>query len=121
MEIYPGFSLYRGLYEFSQYAFSGSYLGIDGMQWKDLSDGANGMKEILIIMFIEWLVVLSVAYYVDQVVASGSGVGKSPLYFFQKLQKKRSSSLRNSSLQRQRSEVSVQMEKQDVVQEVLCI
>ncbi|KAL1814731.1 hypothetical protein ACET3Z_017305 [Daucus carota] len=117
MEIYPGFSLYRGLYEFSQYAFNGSYLGIDGMQWKDLSDGANGMKEILVIMFVEWLVVLCVAYYIDQVVASGSGVGKGPLYFFQKLQKKLSTSSRKFSLQRQRSQVAVQTEKQDVVQE----
>uniref|UniRef100_A0A161ZY86 ABC transporter domain-containing protein n=1 Tax=Daucus carota subsp. sativus TaxID=79200 RepID=A0A161ZY86_DAUCS len=95
MEIYPGFSLYRGLYEFSQYAFNGSYLGIDGMQWKDLSD--------------------------DQVVASGSGVGKGPLYFFQKLQKKLSTSSRKFSLQRQRSQVAVQTEKQDVVQEVFIL
>lgn len=117
MEIYPGFSLYRGLYEFSQYAINGFSLGIDGMQWKDLNDGANGMKEILIIMFVEWLVVLSVAYYLDQVVASGSGVGRNPLYFLRKLQKKPSSLSTKSSLQRQRSQVSVEMEKQDVVQE----
>lgn len=117
MEIYPGFSLYRGLYEFSQYAINGFSLGIDGMQWKDLNDGANGMKEILIIMFVEWLVILSVAYYLDQVVASGSGVGRNPLYFLRKLQKKPSSLSTKSSLQRQRSQVSVEMEKQDVVQE----
>ncbi|XP_074375980.1 LOW QUALITY PROTEIN: ABC transporter A family member 7-like [Apium graveolens] len=119
MEIYPGFSLYRGLYEFSQYAINGVSLGIDGMQWKDLNDGANGMKEILIIMFVEWLLVLSVAYYIDQVVASGSGVGRNPLYFLQKLQKKPSSLSTKSSLQKQRSQVSDQAEKQDVVQEKL--
>ncbi|KAK1357752.1 ABC transporter domain-containing protein [Heracleum sosnowskyi] len=117
MEIYPGFSLYRGLYEFSQYAINGFSLGIDGMHWKDLNDGANGMKEILIIMFVEWLVVLSVAYYIDQVVALGSGVGRNPLYFLQKLQKKPSSLSTKSDLQRQRSQVSDQIEKQDVVQE----
>ncbi|KAK1357751.1 ABC transporter domain-containing protein [Heracleum sosnowskyi] len=117
MELYPGFSLYRGLYEFSYYAINGFYLGIDGMQWKDLSAGANGMKEILVIMFVEWLVVLSVAYYVDQVVASGSGVGRNPLYFLEKLQKKPLSLSTKTSLQRQRSQVSVQMEKQDILQE----
>lgn len=121
MELYPGFSLYRGLYEFSYYAINGFYLGIDGMQWKDLSDGANGMKEILVIMFVEWLVVLSVAYYVDQVVASGNGVGRHPLYFLEKLHKKPSSLSTKTSLQRQRSQVSVQMGKKDVLQEVHCL
>lgn len=121
MEIYPGFSLYRGLYEFSQYAFTGNYMGTDGMRWRDLSDGTNGMREILIIMFVEWLVVFFVAYYIDQVVASGSGVGRSPLFFLQKLGKKPSPSFRKPSLQRQRSKVIVEMDKQDVAQEVLLI
>lgn len=121
MEMYPGFSLYRGLYEFSQYAFEGNYMGTGGIGWKDLSDGTNGMREVLIIMFVEWLVVLFAAYYIDQVVASGSGVGRSPLFFLQKSQKKSSSSSRTPSLRRQRSTVTVEMEKEDIVQEVLVI
>lgn len=96
-------------------------MGTNGMRWKDLSDGSNGMREILIIMFIEWLVVLFIAYYIDQVVASGSGVGKSPLFFLQNLQKKPLSSFRKPSLQRQKSSVIVEMEKEDVAQEVLVI
>ncbi|KAA8542403.1 hypothetical protein F0562_023461 [Nyssa sinensis] len=117
MELYPGFSLYRGLYEFSQYAFTGNFMGTDGMRWKNLNDGKNGMREILIIMFVEWLVVLFFAYYLDQVVASGSGVRRSPLFFLKKFQKKSMSSFRKPSLQTQGSKVFVEMEKSDVVQE----
>ncbi|KAM3703643.1 hypothetical protein ACJW30_04G113300 [Castanea mollissima] len=114
MELYPGFSLYRGLYEFSQASFTGNSVGTHGMRWGDLSNSVNGMKEVLIIMVVEWLVVIFVAYYIDQVVSSGSG--KSPLFFLQKFRKK-PPSLRNPSLQRQGSKVFVQMEKPDVSQE----
>ncbi|KAK2981524.1 hypothetical protein RJ640_000095 [Escallonia rubra] len=117
MELYPGFSLYRGLYEFAQYAFTGNYMGTDGMRWGDLSDSTNGMKEVLIIISVEWLVVLFVAYYVDQVVSSGSGVGRSPFFFLQYFRKKPLSSFRKPSLRRQGSKVYIQMEKPDVVQE----
>ncbi|RDX86301.1 ABC transporter A family member 7, partial [Mucuna pruriens] len=115
MELYPGFALYRGLYEFSQYAFSGDALGTDGMRWGDLSDSTNGMKEVLIIMFLEWLLVLFFAYYIDQVLSSGSR--KSPLFFLKGFQKKSHSSFRKPSIQRQRSKVFVQIDKPDVNQE----
>ncbi|KAL8042210.1 hypothetical protein ABFX02_09G035400 [Erythranthe guttata] len=114
MELFPGFSLYRGLYEFSQYAFNGNYMGTGGMQWKDLNDSNNGMRDVLIIIAVEWLVVLCTAYYADQVVSSG----KNPLFFLRKKQKNlSSSSFRKPSLQRQGSKVFVQMEKLDVDQE----
>ncbi|KAJ9677375.1 hypothetical protein PVL29_022384 [Vitis rotundifolia] len=118
MELYPGFSLYRGLYEFAQYSFTGDYMGTDGMRWGDLSDSTNGMRDVLIIMFVEWLIVLFVAYYIDQVVSSGNGVKRSPLFFLQNfLKKKPMSSFRKPSLKRQGSKVFVQMEKADVSQE----
>jgi hypothetical protein len=116
MELYPGFSLYRGLYEFSQSASGGNNWGTDGMQWKDLRDGVNGMKEVLIIMFAEWIVVLFVAYYIDQVLSTGSG--KNPLFFLKGFQKKSFPSLKKPSIQRQGSKVFAQMEKPDVIQEV---
>ncbi|KAL0286040.1 UNVERIFIED_CONTAM: ABC transporter A family member 7, partial [Sesamum angustifolium] len=114
MELYPGFSLYRGLYEFSQYSFNGNYMGTDGMRWKDLNDSDNGMREVFIIIAVEWLVVLGVAYYADQVVSSG----RSPLFFLRRHQKNFSSSFRKPSLRRQGSKVLVQMEKLDVQQEI---
>ncbi|KAM7483290.1 hypothetical protein LguiB_007873 [Lonicera macranthoides] len=117
MELYPGFSLYRGLYEFAQSSFTGNYMGTNGMRWGDLKDGTNGMRDILIIMLVQWLVVLFVAYYIDQVVSSGSGVGRSPLFFLQKFRKNSPSPLRKPSFRRQGSKVFVQMDKPDVVQE----
>ncbi|KAL7139184.1 hypothetical protein ABFS83_09G034000 [Erythranthe nasuta] len=113
MELFPGFSLYRGLYEFSQYAFNGNYMGTGGMEWKDLNDSNNGMREVLIILAVEWLVVFGVAYYADQVVSSGT----NPLSFLRKKQKNLQSSFRKPSLRRQGSKVFVQMEKLDVDQE----
>ncbi|WCJ35969.1 ABC transporter A family member 7 [Euphorbia peplus] len=110
MELYPGFSMYRGLYEFSEYAFSGNAMGTDGMRWGNLSDSENGMKEVLIIMFVEWWVVLLVAYYTDKVLSGG----KHPLFF---LRKKNPTSFRTPSLKRQGSKVFVDMDKPDVIQE----
>lgn len=88
-------------------------MGTDGMRWKDLNDSDNGMREAFIIIAVEWLVVLCVAYYADQVVSSG----RSPLFFLRRHQKKFSSSFRKPSLRRQGSKVFVQMEKLDVQQE----
>nr|BAO45863.1 ATP-binding cassette transporter subfamily A member [Acacia mangium] len=113
LELYPGFALYRGLYEFASYAFEANATGNDGMRWKNLNDSVNGLREVLIIMFIEWFVVLLVAYYIDQV----SGSRKSPLFFLKRFQKKPMSSFRKPSIQRQGSKVFVQMEKPDVSQE----
>lgn len=118
MELYPGFALYRGLYEFAQYSFNGDQLGADGMRWGDLNDSTNGMREVLIIMLVEWFVVFFVAYYVDLVLSSGSG--KSPLFLLKRFQKKPKSSFRRPSIERQDSKVFVQMEKPDVSQEVNC-
>ncbi|XP_027367022.1 ABC transporter A family member 7-like isoform X2 [Abrus precatorius] len=114
MELYPGFALYRGLYEFSQASFNGDASGTHGMRWGDLSDSTNGMKEVLIIIFVEWLLVLFFAYYIDQVLSSGRG--KSPLFFLKGFQKK-PPSFRKPSIQRQGSKVFVQTEKPDVSQE----
>lgn len=114
MELYPGFSLYRGLYEFAQSSLTGNYMGTKGMSWGDLKGGTSGMRDILIMMLAQWLVVLFVAYYIDQVVLSG----RSPLIFLQKFRKKSSAPLQRPSFQRQGSKVFVEMDKPDVVQEV---
>lgn len=116
LELYPGFSLYRGLYEFAQYAFNGNYMGTDGMRWGDLSDSNNGMREVFIIMVVEWFLVLLFAYYVDQAVSSGTG--KGTFFCLQRFRKKKLSSFRMRSLRRQGSKVSIEMEKPDVGQEV---
>ncbi|XP_010550621.1 PREDICTED: ABC transporter A family member 7 [Tarenaya hassleriana] len=110
LELYPGFSLYRGLYEFSQYAFQGNFRGTDGMKWNNFSD--SGMDDVFAIMIVEWFLALIMAYYIDQISSSG----KSPLFFLKNPFKK-SPSLRRPSFQRQGSKVFVEMEKPDVIQE----
>ncbi|XP_057526866.1 ABC transporter A family member 7-like [Amaranthus tricolor] len=117
MELYPGFSLFRGIYELGQYSFLGDNMGTHGMRWNNLGDNMNGMKEVLIIMFVEWLIVLPIAFYVDQVLSSGSGVKRTPLFFIQSFLRKSKSVSRKHSLQKQGSKVFVDMEKADVVQE----
>ncbi|KAE8661779.1 ABC transporter A family member 4 [Hibiscus syriacus] len=115
LELFPGFSLYRGLYEFGQYSFQGNAMGTDGMRWGDVSDSRNGLSEVMIIISVEWILVLFVAFYVDQV--SSSGAGKSPLFFLHKLRRQPALSSKSPSLQRHGSKVFVQIDKDDVNQE----
>ena len=66
MVLYPGFSLYRGIYEFVQYALVGRRIGTQAIQWKDLSNTKNGMRTVLVFTLVEWLIILFVAYYIDK-------------------------------------------------------
>lgn len=110
LELYPGFSLYRGLYEFGNYASEAKILDTDGMRWENLNDSMNGMRDVLVIMVCEWAVLLLVSFYLDQVVTCG----KSPLFF---LPKKSGAALRIPSLTRQESKAFGDTEKPDVAQE----
>ncbi|EEE68637.1 hypothetical protein OsJ_27207 [Oryza sativa Japonica Group] len=65
MELVPGFALYRGFYELAEYAFAGRQMGKPGMQWRDLNDPINGMKDVLLLMSIEWILLLPVAFLLD--------------------------------------------------------
>jgi len=109
MELYPGFSLYRGLYEFSQNAYQGNLNGKDGMKWKYFSD--NAIDEVFYIIIVEWFVALIATYYIDKMSSSGKD-----LLFFLKNQNPFKIS---HSLQKQVSAISVEMEKLDVIHEVL--
>ncbi|KAM3307861.1 ABC transporter A family member 7 isoform X2 [Capsicum chacoense] len=115
MELYPGFSLYRGLYELSQYAAGGYIVGTYGMCWDYLSNSNNGMREVLIIMSIEWVVFLIVSYYLDQVISSGSGNRRSLLFFLPNSQMNHLTSLEKTSFLS--AESSVQIENNDVSEE----
>lgn len=116
MELYPGFSLYRGLYELSKFAQGAFKIGTYGMYWEYLSSSSNGMREVLIIMSVEWVVFLIAAYYLDQVISSETGNRRSPLFFLPSSQKKHLASFQKPSFQSQES--SVQMEDNDVLREV---
>lgn len=118
MEIVPGFSLYRGLYELGQYAFSGSSMGATGMTWRSLKDPLNGMHDVMIIMSVEWAVLLILAFYLDQATLLGGGVRKNPFFCFRCLQKKYAPSLHEPSFIQQDSKIILDMEKSDVALEV---
>lgn len=105
LELFPGFLLFRGLYELQQYAFEGSVVGNGGMQWQDLNDPENGMKEVIIIMFVEWLVTLFLAYYADRALFSGSCMRKP------------STSATKPSAQRNGTQVPSHRENPDVAEE----
>ncbi|KAH7285099.1 hypothetical protein KP509_33G012600, partial [Ceratopteris richardii] len=72
MELLPGFSLYRGLYELSQYSLIGLYQGTKGMQWRNMEDEQNGMRQVFAIMFIEWLMITPISFYLDRYFQSNS-------------------------------------------------
>ncbi|KAH7366061.1 hypothetical protein KP509_18G061500 [Ceratopteris richardii] len=117
MELLPGFALYRGLYEFSQYAFRANYMGSSGMQWSNLNDSENGIRTVMGIMAVEWFLFLVIAYYLDKVIVTGSGLKKDPLFFLGGILRKKKGSKRLLSFKVAGSQVSVDLQKQDVAEE----
>jgi len=80
--IFPVWNFYRGLSEFKEYASLASITNNPGMTWSDISsDPRSGMGAVLIILTIEWPIFLLVTLYLDQVIDSGHGVPKHPLFF----------------------------------------
>lgn len=114
----PAFSLFRGLYEFGQYSFIGNYMGTSGMQWKNLNDSENGMKEVLIIMGVEWCLLLLFSYYLDKLISVGNRSEKNPLLFLQLLRNKIKLTFTRQNQQGQDSKVVIEVEKPDVIREV---
>ncbi|KAL6775733.1 ABCA3A [Auxenochlorella protothecoides x Auxenochlorella symbiontica] len=81
LELVPGWALFRGLWEMGTYAFRGAYKNSGGMTWSSLSDPGNGSTAVLIIFAVEWVVFLVLAWYFEQVIPSGVGITKHPLFF----------------------------------------
>lgn len=115
LEIIPAFSLYRGLYDLSQYAIRASETGNPGMRWSDLNDHTNGMRDVLIIIIVEWLVLLPVAYYFDH--ASSVGHRSSPLSIIKRFLGKNPTWRRISINEIANNDVHVEMEKLDIIKE----
>mmetsp|Transcript_29509 Transcript_29509/g.74204 ORF Transcript_29509/g.74204 Transcript_29509/m.74204 type:complete len:651 (+) Transcript_29509:1679-3631(+) len=81
LQLIPAFSLYRGLYEMSNYAFMANYQGSVGLTFAKFSDDNNGMTAILIIMIVEFVVFLCLAWYLEQVLGQ-VGTRKHWLFCF---------------------------------------
>ena len=57
------------------------FQGEKGMQWSNLNDDNNGLKDVLVILFVEWVVFMILTFYLDQVAVTDSGINKHPLFF----------------------------------------
>ncbi len=82
--IVPGFALYRGLFEISQYAFRAAYSGGMGMTWSKLGDSGNGLPAVMGFFAAEAVIFLLLAWYLEQVIPGGVGVPRHPLFFLGK-------------------------------------
>jgi len=64
------------------------YRDSDGMLFSNLSDAKNGMSATWAIFIVEWVVFMVLAWYLEQVYASGTGVRRHPLFFLDACRKK---------------------------------
>jgi hypothetical protein len=64
-----------------QYAFRASTQGNTGITWGRLSDPNNGLPAVMIIFAVETAVFMALAWYLEQVVGTGVGVRRHPLFF----------------------------------------
>jgi ABC-type glutathione transport system ATPase component len=85
------------------------------MRWSDLNDHANGMRDALIIIILEWLVLLPVAYYLDH--SASVGHKSSFLSLIKNLLKKNPTWRRVSINEVVNDAVHVEMVKQDIIKE----
>ena len=60
LEVIPTLGLFRGLFEFAEYAFLGAYTGYSGLTWSHFGDSKNGMEAVLLIFFFEWIIFVAV-------------------------------------------------------------
>lgn len=62
LELVPGWALYRGLYEISQYAFRANTQDNTGITWSSLSDENNGLPAVMVIFAVEAVVFMVLAW-----------------------------------------------------------
>ncbi|CAM0946013.1 unnamed protein product [Alopecurus aequalis] len=117
LELFPPFSLYRIVYEFSQSALLVSDMGSTGMQWSDLSDTKNGMTSILTIMLLEWILFMLLSFYLDHFGSFPNGIRKAVLLLHSHRAAKRSSAAQQQTMQIQEFKASVEMGRTDVIKE----
>lgn len=111
VEIVPAFALYRGLYIMGLYAFVGAYTGSGGLTFSQFNSDGNGelpflsnlpqrsvwdsapcaedleragLGVVFIILLVEAVLFLVLAWYLEQVLPTGTGVRRHPLFFLPK-------------------------------------
>jgi len=76
----PPFALFRGLLDL-RYAVN---FGGPGMSWALMNEPDVQLDDVFIFLFVEWIVLLLAAVYMEMVFPSGVGVQHHPLFFLQK-------------------------------------
>ena len=95
LEIVPPFALYRGFYEMATYGNIAAYNSPGqgdasiGISWPKITKTMDGMATVMVIFVVEWVVIGLLAWYLDQVLSSGNGIKRHPLFFLDFLLKKR--------------------------------
>ncbi|GLI63912.1 hypothetical protein VaNZ11_007051 [Volvox africanus] len=88
VQLLPGFALYRGLFEFSAYSQRAIFGSGPGLGWSGLRDAGNGMIGVWVILLVEWPMFLTLAWYFEQVLNSGTGARRPPLFFLKRWRRK---------------------------------
>jgi ABC-type lipoprotein export system ATPase subunit len=78
---FPFFALYRGLWEMGEAAFVGAYSNTHGLTF-ERSRMDPGMGNVMIILTCQIILYSFLYAYLEQVIDSGAGVPKHPLFFF---------------------------------------
>ena len=78
----------RGLWELGEYSFFSVLNNLPGMQISDVNSRGNGMLIVWIIFLIEWPLFLVLAWYLEQVLDSGTGIRKHWLFPFMRTKSK---------------------------------
>lgn len=115
MELLPGFALYRGLYEFSQYSLTGFYQGTKGMLWRNMKDTENGMRQVFVIMVVEWILITPLSFYLDQFLQSKS------INYVGETMRRVHENLKGQTMRIQDSYTSAVVDKSDVLEERLLV
>jgi hypothetical protein len=80
--MFPFWGFYRAWIEYGEYAYSASRSGGKGLTFENIAnDEKCGMDTVLIVHALEWPLFLLAALYLDNVLDTGHGVPKHPLFF----------------------------------------
>ncbi|CAL5059515.1 unnamed protein product [Urochloa decumbens] len=116
MEFFPPFALYRIIYEFSPPPTPFYHTDFSGIHWGDLSDSKNGMKDILIIMAVEWATFLLLTFFLDEFGTLRNGIRKAVSVCRPNVDESSQAS-QKQTIQLQEFEYSVEMDRTDVLRE----
>ncbi|DBA88861.1 TPA: hypothetical protein ACH3X2_000106 [Trebouxia sp. C0005] len=100
LQIIPSMGLFRGLYELSQYAFLADRNGGTGLTWAKLHDPGCGMITVWGIFAAEWVLFMTNAWYLDQVLDTGIGTPKHPMFLLGRTYKDADSKPDQATVQR---------------------